>query len=360
MSGTSAPRATRPWPARLPLYYGWVMLAVAAMAMTATLPGRTHGLGLITKPLSEDLGISEVRFGVINFWSILLGAAFCLPVGRLIDRYGSRLTMTLVTAGLGIVVILTGRVESTAALFLLLTLTRGLGQGALSVLSTTLVGKWFTRRLALAMGIFAVLLALGFMGSVLGMGAAIKAVGWRAAWGQMGWLILLVAAPLSLLLTRSTPESIGLQTDEAVPKSEPADPRIDLTLREAIASPAFWAFSAAMVVHVPLVSQPIAELQAAGFGGLQITRYSEKPWFRHEGVELREVKIIAWQPSASNEQRRVLYKGPFAEATDDRGTVYPRGQRVAVSHLTWDQLRRGAAADNFLFLDLPQAESCTA
>ena len=28
-------------------YYGWAMLILAALAMTATLPGRTHGLGLI-------------------------------------------------------------------------------------------------------------------------------------------------------------------------------------------------------------------------------------------------------------------------------------------------------------------------
>ncbi len=39
------PRLTRP-----SLYYGWVMLILAAFAMSATLPGRTHGLGLIAKP----------------------------------------------------------------------------------------------------------------------------------------------------------------------------------------------------------------------------------------------------------------------------------------------------------------------
>ena len=30
------------------VYYGWVVLGVAALAMVGTLPGRTQGLGLIT------------------------------------------------------------------------------------------------------------------------------------------------------------------------------------------------------------------------------------------------------------------------------------------------------------------------
>ena len=39
------------------IYYGWIVLLVAAAAMVGTLPGRTQGLGLITEPLLADLGI---------------------------------------------------------------------------------------------------------------------------------------------------------------------------------------------------------------------------------------------------------------------------------------------------------------
>jgi len=114
---------------------------------------------------------------------------------------------------------------------------------------------------------------------------------------------------------------------------------------------------AAMVSRVPVQTTPINELTRAGFVGISITRYSDKAWFEHDGVELREVKLAAFQPSIAEATRRVLYKGPFAEATDESGTVYPRGQRVTVSEATWELLRRGAAAENFLFLDLPQVAS---
>ena len=60
--------------ARLPMYYGWVNLTVAALAMVGTLPGRTQGLGLITDSLLRDLQIDRVIFAQINLWAPLIGA----------------------------------------------------------------------------------------------------------------------------------------------------------------------------------------------------------------------------------------------------------------------------------------------
>src|SRR5262249_22722467 len=155
-----------------------------AIAMTATLPGRTHGLGLITKPLTEDatLGVTDLDVGTLNFWAIIIGSALCLPVGRLIDRYGVRAVMAVVAGGLGLAVIGMSYAAGVVALFVTLTLVRGLGQGALTVASMAAVGKWFTRRLPAAMGVYAVLLAVGFIPTWAGAGAAVKFLGWRHGW----------------------------------------------------------------------------------------------------------------------------------------------------------------------------------
>src|ERR671910_1616730 len=93
-------------PMALPFYYGWVNVFVAAFAMVGTLPGRTQGLGLITEPLLADLQINRVAFAQINLWATLIGALFCLGVGRLIDRFGSRIVLTIVTLALATVVLL--------------------------------------------------------------------------------------------------------------------------------------------------------------------------------------------------------------------------------------------------------------
>jgi MFS family permease len=240
-----SPPQARPWPARLPFYYGWVMVLIAAAAMSATLPGRTHGLGMITKPLTEDptLGVDELHFSMINFWAILLGSALCFPVGRGIDRLGARWVLVGVAGGLGLAVLGMSVATGAAFLFCTLLLVRGLGQGSLSVVSMALVGKWFTRRLGPAMGVYSVLLAVGFIVGTVGLGETVKMYGWRAAWAGMGWLLLLGFAPLSWLLARSAPEEVGLSV-EGEPKLE-ARPPLDLSLGTALRSPAFWAFTLA-------------------------------------------------------------------------------------------------------------------
>src|SRR5919112_1421483 len=187
-------------PFTLPFYYGWVSVALAALAMVGTLPGRTQGLGLITEGLIADLGIDRVAFAQINLWATLAGAAFALGVGRLIDRFGSRAVLTCVSAALGAVVLWMSGAKGAAAVALLITLTRGLGQSALSVVSITVVGQWFVRRLSLAMAVYTVALSVGFMVAFPVVGASVLAYGWRATWTAVGVSLLLGLAPLRWLL----------------------------------------------------------------------------------------------------------------------------------------------------------------
>src|SRR5262245_52468647 len=116
-------------------YYGWVIVFVAAAAMVGTLPGRTQGLGLITEPLLGDLQIDRVSYAQLNLWATIVGAAFALGIGRVLDRYGARLVLTGVAAALGVVVCAMSRARTFSQLILWITLTRGFGQSALSVVS---------------------------------------------------------------------------------------------------------------------------------------------------------------------------------------------------------------------------------
>src|SRR5438128_2749572 len=225
---------------RLPFYYGWVNLSVAALAMVGTLPGRTQGLGLITEPLLKDLQIDRVLFAQINLWATLLGSLFCLGVGRLLDRLGSRIILTVVVLMLGAVVLLMSGVSGVLWLAVLITLTRGLGQSALSVVSLTMVGQWFVRRLSLAMAIYTVVMSIGFMIAFPVVGVAVKASGWRTAWAGIGGALLLGLVPLAWLLVRRTPEACGLSLDgEKQPESNTEEPTTGYTLWQSLCTPAF-------------------------------------------------------------------------------------------------------------------------
>jgi MFS family permease len=222
-------------------YYGWTNLAVAAAAMVATLPGRTQGLGLVTEPLIADLGIDRVEYASVNLWATLLGAAFCIPCGRLLDRFGSRRVLTAVLAALGLSVIAMSAAGGLLALAAGVTLTRGLGQSALSVASLALVGKWFAKRLDSAMGVYAVLVGIGFIAAFPSVGQAALAFGWRQAWLAIGVAQVALLAPLAWLLVRDHPEGQGLTIDgDDRPRAEALS---DLTVWDAVRTPAFWVFA---------------------------------------------------------------------------------------------------------------------
>jgi MFS family permease len=213
---------------------------VAALAMSATLPGRTHGLGLIETSLIADLGIAHTHFAWINFVTCLLGTACCLPVGYFLDRLGVRPTLTAVTLLLGLSVMAMARVVGPISLFVSLLFVRGLGQSALSVVSMAAVGKSFRKRLGVAMGVYSVLLTFGFIGGVLWVGSAVQTFGWRNAWMQLGVVLLIGIGPLSALLLRR--DRIGT-LDEADADETGEDPASDFTLGQALRSPAFWVIA---------------------------------------------------------------------------------------------------------------------
>ncbi|HKY30030.1 MAG TPA: MFS transporter [Pyrinomonadaceae bacterium] len=235
-------------PIALPFYYGWVNVFVAALAMVGTLPGRTQGLGLITEPLLLDLQIDRVVFARINLWATLIGALFGLGVGRLIDRFGSRIVLTFVTVALAAVTLWMSAAAGVFLIAILITLTRGLGQSALSVVSITMVGKWFVRRLNIAMAVYTILLSVGFMLAFPLIGTLVIRTDWRTTWFTIGVALLLGLAPLSFLLVRRSPESCDLQPDGEVPRGISDEPD-GFTLGQALSTPSFWVFGIASAVY---------------------------------------------------------------------------------------------------------------
>jgi MFS family permease len=259
-------------------YYGWVVLFAAAAAMVGTLPGRTQGLGLVTEPLLTDLQIGRVDYAQLNLWATLIGSAAAIGIGRFIDRFGSRVVLAAVAALLGTTVCLMSRVTSFTELAIAVTLTRALGQSALSVVSIAMVGQWFVRRIDMAMAIYSVALSIGFMAAFPIVGSLVQSRGWRPAWFAVGVTILACLAPVALLLVRRNPESIGLWPDGAERRTkneelrttneelrtnneelrtanenaEPGTGNLEpaaFTLGEAISTAAFWVFAAGAALY---------------------------------------------------------------------------------------------------------------
>lgn len=234
----SGPPAT--W-LRRQLAYGWLTILIGAVAMAATYPGRTHGLGMVTEPMLADLNLSDpdgrVFYASLSLWGTLLGALFCLPVGWLFDRFDRRLVLAGNLVLLGTSVYWMSGVQTWQTLLAALVLTRGLGQSALSVVSITIVAKSFQpRRLGMAMAWYSIFSAPFHLILIRVVGWALQDGGydWRAVWAGVG-LALVALALVAALLTRNATSAEESERESA--SSEGA------TLGQALATPAFWAFA---------------------------------------------------------------------------------------------------------------------
>jgi hypothetical protein len=108
---------------------------------------------------------------------------------------------------------------------------------------------------------------------------------------------------------------------------------------------------ASMVQRVPVETEPLEALKQAGFGSLFYEKLGDIHCFQVNGVELREMRLVGWKPAGRPESATlVVYKGPFEQVTDEDGTVFRRGEQIAVPGAQAERLRRGPAAEQFAFL----------
>jgi MFS family permease len=139
-----------------------------------------------------------------------------------------------------------------------ITLTRGFGQGALTVTSITLAGRAFGRKASWPMAIYSVALTIGFIIVSIIVMEAMKAIdastepdafrAWRGVWRMIGLSILVSLVPAAWLLPKGVGRG-GDRFESPLLNVGSADhgPALDdsYTLREALATPIFWVFAAA-------------------------------------------------------------------------------------------------------------------
>lgn len=235
--------------ARTPFYYGWVILAVAALASFTSAPGQTYTFSVFQASFIADLGVSSTTVSTLYLFGSLTAAGGVIFIGRGLDRYGPRIMLIAVAVSLGVGALWLSRVNAAWQLYVGFAVLRMMGQGALQLIPATVVSVWFVRKRAMALA----LMALG--GSLAGGvfpiygDALIGAFGWRTAWVVIAltvWALLIVPV---IVFMRTSPESVGLLPDgDAVNRSATdggenrgmADPEQSSTLSEAMRTRALW------------------------------------------------------------------------------------------------------------------------
>ena len=229
------------------------MLAIGTLGMFLSAPGQSFSVAAFIDPMLRDLKLLRTDYSIAYLVAGLVGGALLPGIGVLLDRLGARVLLPTLGLLLGIACLWMSSIGTLVGLSIGFTLIRSIGQGAITLSATWLVGEWFESRRGLAMGIVGLGGAVSVMTIPQLNDLMIEQYGWRSAWwglAAMVWIGLVLPA---LLLVRDRPEPLGLLPDarwhdERPGESSPASREIetgetrpgDLKLSQAVRLSSFW------------------------------------------------------------------------------------------------------------------------
>jgi MFS family permease len=198
--------------ARLPIFYGWLIVAAAFVTMAIGVNART-AFSLLFPPILAEYGWDRgVVAGVFSF-GFLTSALMSPFVGRMIDRQGARLVVEIGVIGLALGLSLATLAREPWQLYLTLGALVGIGGNFLGYgVQSVILPNWFVRQRGLAIGVAFSGVGLGSIVLLPVMQVVIARDGWRAASLGLAVIAVVLLFPLNLLL-RKRPQDIGLRPD---------------------------------------------------------------------------------------------------------------------------------------------------
>ncbi len=244
--------------ARLPFYYGWVVIAIACVSMAVGVNVRT-AFSLLFPPILEEFGWERgptaAAFSVGFFFNALVNPL----MGVIFDRFGPRITMpagcVMMSLGMGLAPF------STEPWHLFVTfgaLVVGGGIFVTYIGHSMFLPNWFVRMRGLAIGIAFSGVGIGSMIMFPWLQGIIDGEGWRQACWTLAILTLVLVAPLNAVFQRHHPHDLGLRPDgDGEPGDgghpDPADAIVDEAwatkdwrLSEALCTARFWWLTLAL------------------------------------------------------------------------------------------------------------------
>lgn len=217
------------------------MLGFAAAAQYMSAPGQSYSVAAFKEPMRQGLDVSETQYS-LAYGAATIVSGLALPfIGRLVDRLGARRLLPAIALLLGGACVCMSRAEEIIGLYVGFMLIRPIGQGALTLVGTWLVGEWFERRRGFAAAIAGIGGSISVMTIPLLNGWLIAEYDWRTAWFVLGCLVWATLVLPAWLFVRDRPEDLGLQPDGLDSLEHP----------HASTSPVISGWSVAQVVRDP-------------------------------------------------------------------------------------------------------------
>lgn len=243
-------RSILKWRLNTPFYYGWLILAITALATFAATGVSQVVLGGIQVYITDDTGWGRNTLSFAAAIGTWCGGLLAPIVGRLADRYGPRWLMPAGLIITGVCFFVISGVGSVWQFYAGYIVSRAVTNPILiGLVPRTAAVNFFRRRRNVALALVSTFRPVAGAINIQIISLIAVHQGWRAAYRYLGVLSLVLVLPVVLFMRRR-PEDIGLLPDgaEPAPQSESqsrgrataAVPEASWTAREAIRTKAFW------------------------------------------------------------------------------------------------------------------------
>ncbi|MDR5767542.1 MULTISPECIES: oxalate/formate MFS antiporter [Caballeronia] len=219
----------------------WLQLGLGLLCMMS-ISSPQYVWTLLTKPLSAKLGVPLPELQVTFSLLIILQTFFSPFQGKLIDRFGPRLLISLGTVMSGLSWVLSSMAASTSMLYLTYGLVGGLGTGIVYVGVVGLMVRWFPDRRGFAAGAVAAGYGMGAIVTTFPISASLAARGLDATLSIYGIAFAVVGFVAS--------QGLRVPRDEAPAKASAVAVSNVPNLRpsQMMKSPLFWLMFAMMTM----------------------------------------------------------------------------------------------------------------
>ena len=248
----SAPGSSR-LVAASPVFYGWVVWLVALVGAICSSPGQSFSVSLFMDFFIEDFALDRTTVSSLYGAGTFVASLGLTWVGRRIDALGNRRVGVAIGLLFALVLALCSLINGPVMLFFAFAGMRGLGQGALTLASTTAVANWFRlhRGRMMAFMTLAFVLFQGLYVNLLRL--LLETTDWRRVFIFLGVAVASLVVPAFGLLMRNRPEQYGLAPDNSAragkeSAAQPENVEDNWTLKEAMRTPILWVFIAARIL----------------------------------------------------------------------------------------------------------------
>ena len=228
-------------------FYGYIVVALAFLIMVI-MGGTIYTFGIFFKPLAGDFGwTSAATSGAFSLQMVIHGL-FYIVTGKLNDRFGPRVVVSVCCLLLGAGYLLMSQVSDIWQLYLFYGVIIGIGMSGSFVPLGSTVARWFVKRKGAMIGIAVAGISVGTMIMPPVASWLISSYGWRTSYVVMGLIVLVITISAAQFLRRDPTQMRLLPYGQSEVLGEGSNVEVSgVSLQEAMHTRQFWLLCVAFL-----------------------------------------------------------------------------------------------------------------